>query len=542
MAQAGSPLSTVRGSLRRAWSGSLVLRTVLMTLGLSVVVIAIVAAALLNRVSTGLLEAKQARSLTEATADWEQSLRILAAADAGPATASPERIVDGVVSDLARNAGSPASYEVLLLQEPDAAGVGPERATNLISPASVPPRLRTAVAAEGVQLWTSTSAVFLDGGEEPAMAVGAPVEVPGVGDYQLFHVFPYAEEERIIGLVRSGTLVAGFFLAVLLGGVVWLITRQVAVPIREAALVAGQIADGDLDQRIPVRRSDEMARLATSFNEMALSLQEQIRELEDLSRVQHQFVSDVSHELRTPLTTIRMASDVLHDRRDVVDRDTGRAIELLAAQVDRFESLLSDLLEISRIDAGAAQLELEEFDVSTLVGAIVSSSEPLAVERSSRIACTMSLGATVVADRRRVSRIVRNLVTNALEYGAGHQIDILVECDESAVGIGVRDRGPGLDRHQQRRVFDRFWRADPSRARTLGGSGLGLSISQEDTALHRGALEVVSGISQGTLFVLTLALDQPGEVPATRPVPVSLAQFDAAVHARRTQPRLGGHP
>jgi two-component system sensor histidine kinase MtrB len=500
-------LSRARGQAVSAWSGSLVLRTVLMTLALSIVVVALVAMALLNRVSTGLLDAKQTRSLTEATADWEQSLRVLAAADAGPSTASPERIVDGVLADLARNAGSPAAYEILLLQPPQAQINGPERATNLVSPASVPPRLRVAVAAAGSQQWTNASAAYLDGSDEPAMVVGAPVDVPGVGGYQLFHVFPYDEEQRIITLVRSATLVAGGLLVALLAAIAWLVTRQVAVPIRQAARTAGQIAEGDLDRRIPVVRSDETSQLATSFNAMADSLQHQINELEDLSRVQQRFVSDVSHELRTPLTTIRMASDVLHERRDVVDRDTGRAIELLATQVDRFESLLSDLLEISRIDANAAELDLEEFDLSALVGSILSAAEPLAAERSSRVSCTMPLGLSVTADPRRIARIIRNLVSNALEYGSG------------------------LDADQQRRVFDRFWRADPARTRTLGGSGLGLSISLEDALLHGGVLECVSQPTHGTLFVLTIGAADD-EAPVGRPVPLDLAAFDAAMHPR----------
>ncbi len=523
-------LSRARGRIATAWSGSLVLRTVLTTLTLSIVVVGLVAVALLNRVSTGVLDAKQTRSLTEATADWEQALRILAAADAGPSTASAERIVDGVLSELARNAGSPAAYEILLLQPPQAPITGPERATNLISPASVPPRLRTALGVEGSQQWTNTSAVYLDGSDEPAMVVGAPVDVPGVGGYQLFHVFPYTEQQQIITLVRSATLVAGALLVALLAAIVWVVTRQVAVPIRQAARTAGQIAEGNLDRRIPVLRSDETAQLATSFNAMADSLQHQINELEDLSRVQQRFVSDVSHELRTPLTTIRMASDVLHDRRDVVDRDTGRAIELLATQVDRFESLLSDLLEISRIDANAAELDVADFDLSALVGSILSASEPLAAERGSRLSCTMPLGLTIAADERRIARIIRNLISNALEYGGGTPTDVLVASDDRAAAVGVRDHGPGLDAESARRVFDRFWRADPSRTRTLGGSGLGLSISLEDALLHRGALECTSQPGRGTLFVLTLAVTAGAKVPASRPVPVDLAAFDAAMH------------
>lgn len=525
----GAAAARVGAGLRRAWSGSLVLRTVGTTLALALVVVGIVAAALLNRVASGLIDAKQQRSLTEATADWEQSLQILAAADAGPATASPDRIVDGVVSDLVGNAGSPPRYEVLLLQAPGASTSGPERASNLISPASVPAPLADAVADQGSQMWTSATAVYLDGARAAAMVVGAPVDVPGVGGYQLFHVFPYGDEERIITLVRSATVIAGMLLVLLLAAVIWWVTRQVAVPIRRAADVAGRIADGDLDDRIPVSGSDEMARLGTAFNEMAAGLQEQIIELEDLSRVQQRFVSDVSHELRTPLSTIRMASDVLYDRRRVVDGDTRRAIELLGSQVDRFEVLLADLLEISRIDAGAAEVDLEEIDLMALMEAMIASTAPLAAERDSVIRLHGPSSLTVLADRRRMSRIVRNLLTNALEYGAGRPIDILLAEDSRAVALGVRDHGPGLTPDQQRRVFDRFWRADPSRARTLGGSGLGLAIAVEDAALQHGTLDVASAEGTGALFVLTLG--QEGELPTTRPVPVGLAAFDAALAA-----------
>ena len=137
-------LSRARGRIAAAWSGSLVLRTVLTTLALSIVVVGLVALALLNRVSTGLLDAKQTRSLTEATADWEQALRILAAADAGPSTASAERIVDGVLAELARNAGSPAAYETLLLQPPEAPITGPPPPKTLAANSLTSAPVRTA--------------------------------------------------------------------------------------------------------------------------------------------------------------------------------------------------------------------------------------------------------------------------------------------------------------------------------------------------------------------------------------------------------------
>ena len=209
----------LRGAERAArWSGSLVLRTVLTTLGLSVVVVALVATVLVNRVTAGLLDAKQDRSLTEATDDWERALRLLAAADAGPATASPDRIVDGVVADLARNAGSPPGYEMLLLQAPSDSAAGPERATNLISPDSVPAQLATERGGSGGAAVDEHQAL-LPRRQQRACHGGRRTRsrCPGAGDYQLFHVFPYTEEQGIIGLVRSATLVAGVLLVVLLG-------------------------------------------------------------------------------------------------------------------------------------------------------------------------------------------------------------------------------------------------------------------------------------------------------------------------------------
>src|SRR5205085_11386980 len=143
----------------------------------------------------------------------------------------------------------------------------------------------------------------------------------------------------------------------LFGGIAWLVTRQIVKPVQHTARIAEMLSAGRLQERLAIRGVDELAKLGTSFNKMADNLQRQIRELEDLSRVQRRFVSDVSHELRTPLTTVRMAADVLHEARDSFDSATARSAELLQTQLDRFEALLSDLLEISRFDAGAATLD-----------------------------------------------------------------------------------------------------------------------------------------------------------------------------------------
>ena len=238
---------------------------------------------------------------------------------------------------------------------------------------------------------------------------------------------------------------------------------------------------------------------------MASNLQRQIRQLEELSRLQRRFVSDVSHELRTPITTVRMASDVIHDARPFLDPVTGRAAELLQKELDRFETLLADLLEISRFDAGAAVLEAEDVDLVDVARRVVDMTSALAAQRDTRVVLH-DPGAPCVAeaDVRRVERIVRNLVTNAIDHAESRDVEIFVGADRQSAAIAVRDHGVGLGPGESAMVFNRFWRADPARARTSGGTGLGLSISLEDTHLHDGWLQAWGRPGEGAQFRLTL--------------------------------------
>jgi two-component system sensor histidine kinase MtrB len=269
-----------------------------------------------------------------------------------------------------------------------------------------------------------------------------------------------------------------------------------------------------------VRGEDDLARLATSFNQMAQSLQRQIRQLEELSRVQRRFVSDVSHELRTPLTTVQMASEVLHDARGSFDPATARAAELLQTELDRFEKLLTDLLEISRFDAGAAVLTVDDVDLTALVHRVVDSTQVLADQRGTRI-LILAPDSPVLAevDARRVERIVRNLVSNAIDHAESGDVVITVAGDLSSSAVAVRDFGVGLEPGQAAMVFNRFWRADPARARTSGGTGLGLSIALEDTHLHGGWLQAWGAPGKGSQFRLTLPR-HAGQQLKTSPIPL----------------------
>jgi two-component system sensor histidine kinase MtrB len=238
---------------------------------------------------------------------------------------------------------------------------------------------------------------------------------------------------------------------------------------------------------------------------MATNLQRQIRQLEELSRVQRRFVSDVSHELRTPLTTVRLAGAVLHDARVGFDSEARRAAELLQRELDRFETLLVDLLEISRFDAGAAALDLDDINLTDVARRVVDSTRALADASSTHVVVhAPDTPCVAEADVRRVERIVRNLVTNAIDHAESREIVVTVAADEQAAAIAVRDHGVGLAVGESAMVFNRFWRADPARARTSGGTGLGLAISLEDTHLHGGWLQAWGKPHEGAQFRLTL--------------------------------------
>jgi two-component system sensor histidine kinase MtrB len=486
------------------WRRSLLLRVTVTTLILSVVVMTILGFLLLSRVTTGLLDSAERTAVTEATVGLADAQRISAAAASGTSTASPASIVDTIVASLAARAGTPPQYDVLLLAGATA-GAAPERGTNLVSDASVPLSLRETILITQRQSWTYTEIRYLDGRTAPGIIVGAPLAVTDVGTYELYYLFPLTDEESTLDLVRSTVVGTGILLVILLGAIAAVVTRQVVAPVRSAARVAEQFSEGHLRERMTVRGEDDLARLATAFNDMAASLEQQIHRLEELSAVQQRFVSDVSHELRTPLTTIRMAADLLFESRGDLDPPTARSAELLQTQLDRFESLLGDLLEISRYDAGAAVLDLETIDLAALVGRAVDSARPLADRRGSAMDVVMPADpCSVECDPRRVDRILRNLIDNAIEHGEGRPIEVTVGSDGSAVAVTVRDHGVGLSDDDIAQVFNRFWRADPARARTTGGTGLGLSIAMEDTRLHAGWLEAWGAPDAGACFRLTL--------------------------------------
>ena len=324
------------------------------------------------------------------------------------------------------------------------------------------------------------------GVEIPTLIIGQPVRTAG-RDLEFYLLFPLDAEQRTLSLVQSTLIVGGLVLLLLLAGIASLVTRQVVRPVRQAAEIAERFADGHLDERMPVHGDDEVARLAESYNEMAGSIQTQIRQLEEFGALQRRFTSDVSHELRTPLTTVRMAADVLHASKDQLLPALRRSSELLVTELDRFEALLADLLEISRLDAGVADLTADRVDMHGVVtrrGRGRARASPTRPAR--RCGCTCPSGCTPRSTRGGSSgSCATSWRTRSTTARAGRSTSRWPAtstrspwwCATTAWGCG-RAR-PAL-------VFNRFWRAEESRARRSGGSGLGLSISIEDARLHGG--------------------------------------------------------
>lgn len=503
-------LRALRSPLR-LWQGSLPLRVIATTLAASIVVLGLGGWLLTEQVTNGVLETKQRTALAEASIAYESAQRQLTAAN--QTGTNVNEILTQLAFEVA-NRGSVTDQYQVVVQGP----VSDIRSGN-IEAESVPESLRRTVAEED-NLWiTPTLVRYTDGSTEPGYAVGGALLAPGAGRYQIYFIFPLTDEVRTLEVLQTASLTTGTMMVIALALVAAMVARQVVVPVRRARLAAERLASGELDARMTVRGTDDLASLGTSMNHMATELQGQITQLEDLSRVQQRFVSDVSHELRTPLTTVRMAADMLYDSRDEFSTVAARSAELLHEEVERFQGLLDDLLEISRFDAGAAVLSTDAVDLAELTRQEIDAHSGLAERYGTPISLHVDGPVRAEADPRRVRRILRNLISNAIEHGEQQPIEVYVAGDDRGVAIAVRDHGVGFPANQGSQVFHRFWRGDTARARTIGGSGLGLAISMEDARLHGGWLNAWGRPNQGAQFRLTLPRVQ-GTVVEVSPLPV----------------------
>nr|WP_281366412.1 MtrAB system histidine kinase MtrB [Nesterenkonia xinjiangensis] len=504
----------------------------------------LVAAFLAQQVTTGLFQERFDQIELEASNGMQQIRNEFISASTADRSEADGLVADTLIQQ--EDTGSQIHRYVFLVPLDDTdidtqsvAGRIPRGLSEDVTEAVVSDELRAAVAGGTGQYWQSVS-FERDDVETPGVIFGTQVTLPPGDIMGLYFLYDFSTVQETLAFLTRIMLLAGLALLVLNMAVAAWVTRSVVSPISQAAEVSERIAAGQLDQRLAVRGEDEIARLGISFNRMASNLQEQITQLANLSKMQQRFVSDVSHELRTPLTTVRMAAEVLHESREDFDPVNQRSTELLYHQVERFQAMLSDLLEMSRFDAGAAELALTDVDLRSLAQDALTTALPLADRSQTPLSFVVQgEGFVVEADPRRIDRILRNLINNAIEHAESRPVDLVIASSPTAVGVAVRDHGLGMSPSEVAHVFDRFWRADPARARTTGGSGLGLSIATEDTRLHHGALDAWGQKGQGSCFRLVLPRRQDEPYRAS---PLALPPVYRSSDRRRVSMPVDGAP
>lgn len=489
------------------WWRSLPLRVITSVFAASLVVVVLGGFLIMRQATSGVIDTKKRAVQSEATAALAEAQETLDNSTV-TSSANANELFQTLAVNLAGRSGSDRYWVIAFVNRQTVR-------TAEADVSSVPQALREQVTkpdAEGRYYITPASAQRTNEEDtrRPAFVVGTMLQLPGSGSYETYLIFPLEQEQETLNVLGTAVISTSALLVLLLTIIAALVSRQVVAPVRAARRAAESLALGNLDNRMRVRGQDDLARLAASMNYMASELQKQITQLEELSAVQQRFVSDVSHELRTPLTTVRMAAEVLYEAREDFDPVSARSAELLQAELDRFEALLTDLLEISRFDAGVAVLSLDRVDLVDVVERVVEAHQRFAEEAATTVTVHSPGPCVAEVDARRIERVVRNLLTNAIEHSEGRPIDIWLARDEDAVAIAVRDHGVGFEASQAKLVFHRFWRADPARTRTIGGTGLGLSIAMEDARLHGGWLTAWGRPGMGAQFRLTLPREQGG--------------------------------
>jgi two-component system, OmpR family, sensor histidine kinase MtrB len=317
-----------------------------------------------------------------------------------------------------------------------------------------------------------------------------------------------------LGALALFIVAPAVLLLAVIAGLAFAASRRVLLPVRRLAHAAEQMSGGDLAVRIEPRGRDELARLVASFNGMASALEDKVGELERMEARARQFAGDVSHELRTPLTAMTAVTGVLGENAGMTG-DAATAARLVRQEIFHLNRLVDDLIEVSRFDAGTAQLVADDTDIAAAV------SRCLSARGWTDVRTGVPAGLTARLDRRRFDVIVANLVGNALRHG-GPPVTVTagLQPDGQHLVVAVRDHGPGLPPAAIPHVFDRFYKADTARARSEG-SGLGLAIAWENARLHGGHIEAGNHPDGGAVFTVRLPMSRdalvmlPGDEPAT---------------------------
>jgi two-component system sensor histidine kinase MtrB len=358
-----------------------------------------------------------------------------------------------------------------------------------MQPDQLPPSL-----LEAVMSGTSARQRFSHDGEL-LLAVGAALP----NDEGIYvEVFSLTELNRTLATLRNTLLIAGATTTAVGIGLGLLIARRATAPLLNVGRAARDIAEGRLDTRLDSSADRDLQQLTESFNQMADSLKDRIDN-------ERRFASDVSHELRSPLTTLLTTVAVLENRRHELSAEGQEALDLLSADIDRFQRMVRDLIEIAKHDAGIAELSWSRIPAA---GYVLSVLRRLRVDEKLIDVTEQAETAAIRIDERRLERTLANLIENAALYG-DDATRVTVDADDRHVRIAVEDRGPGIPEEERERIFDRFARGVHSRRRAnLDGSGLGLALAKENVALMDGRIWVErfrsDGDSDGARFVIEL--------------------------------------
>lgn len=516
----------------REWDSSMSLRTAVIAAAATIIGSLFLAFFLTHQITNGLFQSRFNQVQAEANHALQQTRQVFENAATADEESTTSLVADTLRQLTTDETAFARDFLLVPLEEDDNLYVGSMSSGGATEQLITDDLARQVSSGSGI--YYQSISLPDAGSTQPGLAFGTQVVLPPGGYYALYFIYDLSDVQATIDYLMNVLLVAGVGLLVINIGIALWVTRSVGKPIQQAAQTAEWLSSGDLSVRMDVKRTDEIGSLSESFNKMADNIQDQITQLADLSQIQQRFVSDVSHELRTPLTTVRMASEVLYESRNDLDPVLRRSTELMHHQVERFQALLADLLEISRFDAGAAEVTLEKTDLLHLVADVALTAQPLADETDTLLSIvTKGDSFTAEVDSRRIERILRNLVNNAIEHGESQPVDVILEGDDTSVSIVVRDHGMGMSEAHLEHVFDRFWRADPARTRTTGGSGLGLAIAVEDTRLHNGSIDAWGKPSQGSAFRVTLPRISGTVVSGSIPLPLP-PEYD---RAKRIAPR-----
>lgn len=413
-----------------------------------------------------------------------------------------QETLQALVSDIAKR-GKPHPWVVF-------GEYGTLRASSNITPATssvVTEDLRRKISANPHGAFQRVE----DAGGAPYLTVGMPAVFMNKGRREptglvFYAVMPLTTEretvDAMVDAAQQGA-VPGLAIAVVPA---LLAARGVLRPVRDMRRAAQRLGRGRLDTRIEVRGADELAGLARTFNETARALEQSVSELQDAEVRARRFAADVSHELRTPLAGMLAVTEVLDEDAEHLDADTAKALRLISAETGKLAVLVEDLMEISRFDARAAELNLDDVDLAVAV--------TKTLERrhwdDGRVTTRLPDGVRARLDPRRFDVVLANLVGNALKHG-GAPVCVTATARPGPEGeqrllIEVTDTGPGIAPEVLPHIFDRFFKADSARTRSAG-SGLGLAITLENVRLHGGTLHAANGPGRGAVFTLDMPLE-----------------------------------